>query len=119
MYLVTFDPSSNDISSRYWCIPEEKEETFLEEGIKLIKELHGKLRTSSMDVLVGAAVKQLAIEGKCGIREVTRAEAKENKAQLWIDFVEKPVLDGQFIPAAFNKSIKTANGWLITGDDEQ
>ena len=118
MYLVTFDPADEQEDSKYWFIPEEEEEGFLEEGIKLIKELRYKLRTSSMDVLVGEAIKQLFREGKCGIRKATRAEAKENKAKLWIDFVEEPVLDGQFIPAAFNKSIKTANGWLITGDDE-
>ena len=113
MYLVTFDPADEQEDSKYWFIPEEEEEGFLEEGIKLIKELRYKLRERFLDILVGVAVKQLYSEGKYGIQKITRAEAKENQVKLWVD------LPAYFIPAAFNKCIKTPNGWLITGDDEQ
>lgn len=113
MYLVTFDPADEQEDSKYWFIPEEKEEEFLEEGIELIKELRYKLRECRLDILVGVAVKQLYTEGKYGIQKITRAEAKENQAKLWAG------LPAEFIPAAFNKCIKTANGWLITGDDKK
>ena len=113
MYLVTFDPADEQEDSKYWFVPEEEEEGFLEEGIKLIKELRYKLRERFLDILVGVAVKQLYSEGKYGIQKITRAEAKENQAKLWVD------LPAYFIPAAFNKCIKTPTGWLITGDDEK
>lgn len=113
MYLVTMHPDDEQEDNKYWFIPEEEEEAFLEEGIKLIKELRYKLRECFLDILVGVAVKQLYSEGKYGIQKITRAEAKENKAKLWVD------LPAYFIPAAFNKCIKTANGWLITSDDEK
>lgn len=106
-------PEDEQEDSKYWFIPEEEEEGFLEEGIKLIKELRYKLRECFLDILVGVAVKQLYSEGKYSIQKITRAEAKENQAKLWVG------LPAYFIPAAFNKCIKTANGWLITGDDEQ
>ena len=113
MYLATFDVKDENEDTKYWYIPEDQEEAFLKEGIKLIKELRWKLREKFMDILVGVAVKQLYSEGKYGIQKITRAEAKENQAKLWVD------LPAYFIEAAFNKSIKTANGWLITGDDEK
>ena len=113
MYLVTFDLADEQEDSKYWFIPEEEEEAFLKEGIELIKELRYKLRECFLDILVGVAVKQLYSEGKYGIQKITRAEAKENQAKLWVG------LPAEFIPAAFNKCIKTPNGWLITGDDEK
>lgn len=119
MYLVTFDIEEERDNVKYYFIPEEEEEAFFEEASKLIESLRSKLRTSSMDVLVGAAVKQLYNKYKYGIEKVTRAKAKENNGQLWIDMITKPELGVRLIPAAFNKSIKTPTGWLITGDDEK
>ena len=110
MYLVTLHPDDEQEDSKYWFIPEEEEEAFLEEGIKLIKELRYKLREHFLDILVGVAVKQLYNEGKYDIQKITRAEAKENKAKLWVG------LPAEFISACFNKNkpIKTPNGWLFS-----
>lgn len=100
MYLVTFDLADEQEDSKYWFISEEEEEAFLKEGIELIKELRYKLRECRLDILVGVAVKQLYSEGKYGIQKITRAEAKENQAKLWVG------LPAEFIPAALTNVLR-------------
>lgn len=110
MYLVTLHPDDEQEDSKYWFIPEEEEEGFLEEGIKLIKELRWKLRTPYLDILAGRAVNEMYAKKLFGIQPITEEEAKENNAKLWVG------LPAEFISACFNKNkpIKTPNGWLFT-----